>query len=237
MNYERYLSAAVFCALTLSNPAVGWTSDDSVAPQEGVKPKVCIVVPDAQLGQGTSASVDPAGPVVSTMVAYLAGPAADVEVLQARVAVQFNVEATQKNCGFVLDSSVVHKKGGKGMSGLIAAAPALMSAVPFLGGSSGGLESYAMTQAASAAMQGAAAADAQQAQQEAMAAMSGVAQSNIKKGDQITLTYRLLKPGDSDPVIGGELQAKADAAGQDILSPLIEKMAGDVLNAALDSTI
>lgn len=203
------------------------------APTAAAKPMLCVVLPDIQMSQGTSSTADPAGPVVNSLVGYLSGPVADVQVLQAKIPVQFNAEAAQKGCGFIIESSVVHKKAGKGMAGLLAAAPALMSAVPFMGAASGGMEAYAATQVASAAVEGAAAAQAEQAQADAAAAMSGVAQTNIKKGDQITVTYKLLRTGNPIPAAGAELKAKAGQAGEDILSPLLEKLATDVLNTAL----
>lgn len=199
----------------------------------GGKPMICVVLPDIQMGQGTASSADPAGPVVNSMVSYLSGPVADVQVLQAKIPVQFNAEATQKGCGFVVESSVVHKKAGKGMAGLLAAAPTLLNAMPMMGGGADAMQTYAATQVASAAAEGAAAAQAQQAQADAAAAMSGVAQSNIKKGDQVTLTYKLLRTGTPTQAGGGEFKAKAEQAGQDILSPLLEKMATEVLNVAL----
>ena len=209
------------------------TQAQAQATPAGARPMICVVLPDMQMGQEAASSADPAGPVVNSIVSYLSGPVADVQVLQAKIPVQFNAEAAQKGCGFIVESSVVRKKAGKGMSSLLAAAPALMNAVPLMGGASGSLESYAATQVASAAVEGAAAAQAEQAQADAAAAMSGVAQSNIKKGDQVTLTYQLHRTGSATPAAGAELKAKAEEAGQDILSPLLEKMATDVLNVAL----
>jgi len=226
---ETFLIVASFLAAGQAVTVEAQTPE----PAAPAKPMLCVVLPDIQMGQGTNATADPAGPVVNSLVSYLAGPAADVQVLQAKVPVQFNAEATQKGCGFIVESSVVHKKAGKGMAGLLAAAPALMSAVPFVGGATGSMGTYAATQVASAAVQGVAASQAQQAQEDAQAAMSGVAQSNIRKGDQITLTYKLLRTGDATSIAGSELKAKAEDSGQDILSPLLEQMATDVLAAAL----
>jgi hypothetical protein len=197
------------------------------------KPLICVVPPDIQLGQGAVSAADPGGPVVSSLVSYLSGPVADVQLLQARIPVQFNAEAVQKGCAFVVQSSVVQKKAGKGMSGLLAAAPALMNVVPFIGSASGGADVYAATQLAGAAVEGVAAVQAQDAQGDPALAMSGVAQTNIKKGDQITLTYRLTRTGSSAPAIDTELKSKAQEAGQDILSPLLVQMATDVLSIAL----
>lgn len=119
------------------------------------------------------------------------------------------------------------------MSGLLAAAPALMNVVPFMGSASGGADVYAATQMAGAAMEGVAAVQAEDAQEDTALAMSGVAQTSIKKGDQITLTYRVTRTGSSAPATDIELRGKAQEAGQDILSPLLAQMATDVLSIAL----
>lgn len=223
----RLLFAASMVALALISSASAWAQ----APG-GTRVTLCLVLPDIQLGQGVTAA-DPAGPVVSAIVSYLSGPIADVQLLQARIPVQFNAEAAQRGCGFVVQSSVVHKKAGKGMSGLLAAAPSLMNAVPFMGSASGSGEIIATTMAAGAAMEGVAAVQAQQAQDDASAAMSGAAQSNIKKGDQITLTYKVTRVGSTTTAASGELKGKAEETGQDILSPLLATMANDVLTTAL----
>ena len=55
---------------------------------------------------------------------------------------------------------------------------------------------YGAMMAGQAVAQVATTAAAQSAQQEAMEALGGAARSNIKKGDQITLEYKLVKPGD-----------------------------------------
>lgn len=201
------------------------------------KPLICVVLPDIQLGQGTSSAADRGGPVVASLVSYLSGPAADVQVLQSRIAVQFTAEAALKGCSFIAESSVVQKKAGKGMAGLLAAAPSLVSAIPFVGGTSGSMEGYAVAQAASAAVQGVAAVQGQQSQEDALAAMSGIAESNITKGDQITLTYRLYRTGSTTPIASRELKAKAADSGEDILSPLLEQMATELLGAALTPAV
>lgn len=223
----KLLVAAPLFGLALVSSATAWAQ----APG-GTRVTLCLVLPDIQLGQGVAAA-DPAGPVVSAMISYLSGPIADVQLLQARIPVQFNAEAAQRGCGFVVQSSVVHKKAGKGMSGLLAAAPSLMNAVPFMSSASGSSEMIATTMAASAAMEGVAAVQEQQAQDDAAAAMSGVAQTNIKKGDQITLTYKVIRAGSTTTAASGELKGKAEETGQDILSPLLATMANDVLTAAL----
>lgn len=222
---------AVATLVIIGSPAALEAQAVAVTPTG--KPMICVVMPDVQMGQGASAAADPSGAVVNSLVGYLSGPAADVQVLQARIPVQFTAEAVQRGCGFIVESGVVHKKAGKGLSGLLAAAPALISAAPYMGGAASGMGNYATAQVAAAAAQGAAAAQAQQAQEEAQAAMSGVAQSNIKKGDQVTVNYKLYRPGGATPAAGKELKAKAAETGHDILSPLLEQLATDVLTTAL----
>jgi hypothetical protein len=79
--------------------------------------------------------------------------------------------------------------------------------------------------------QAASTAAAQSAQQEAMEALGGAAKSNIKKGDQITLEYKLVKPGVAEPVAVQSAVAKAKETGEDLVSPLIEQAATQVLTA------
>lgn len=225
-------------AQTLSGISLVLLVSCFIAPHAGAqaaagKPTICLVTPDVQMGQGTDGQGNPSQLVLNSLASYLAGPVANVQALQARIPVQFMAEAAQTGCSFVVESDVVLKKAGKGMSGLLAAAPALASAVPFMGGMGGGASSYAAAQVASAAAQGAASAQAQASQEEAMAAMSGAAQNNIKKGDQVTLVYKLYQPGNSTPIGGKELKAKAEETGQDVLSPLLEQAATDVLTVAM----
>jgi hypothetical protein len=205
----------------------------SAAQAPGGKPMICVVMPSVQMAAPTEGQGEPGQLVLNSLVSYLAGPAADVQALQSRIQVQFTAEAAQKGCGLVVETDVVQKKAGKGMSSLLAAGSALAGAVPFMGGMGGSASSYAAAQVASAAAQGAAQAQAQASQEEAAAAMSGAAQNHVKKGDQITLTYKLYRSGNPAPVAGKEFKAKAEEAGQDVLSPLLEQMATDVLTIAM----
>jgi len=219
--------AASASALFLSIPQASY-AQQSEAP---TKPRICVVTPAVQLGQGTNPSGDPAAPVMASLVAYLSGPAADVVALKSRVSVQVNAEAAQLGCSHIVDTTITQKKAGKGFKGLLAAVPALASAVPVMGG--GGAGSYAAASVASAAASGMVAAQQQQTQEEIMAAMDGVAQSNIKKGDEITLKYDLTRVGAAAAITNGQLKAKAKDNGQDILSPLLEQTANEVLTAAM----
>jgi hypothetical protein len=72
---------------------------------------------------------------------------------------------------------------------------------------------------------------AKSAQEEAMDALGGAAKSNIKKGDTITLEFKLMQPGLETPVAASTVVAKATQNGEDLVSPLIEQAATQVLTA------
>ena len=55
-----------------------------LASESATKPKICVVQPKAQLGQGDS-GVDVSDPVHATLIAYLSGPAAEVTPLTALI--------------------------------------------------------------------------------------------------------------------------------------------------------
>jgi len=195
-------------------------------PAPPPKSKICLVLPKAQLGQGTSGA-DVAEPVRATLTAYLGGPATELIPLTARIPIQIDAEAQVLACDYVLYSSVSQKKGGGFSKMLGAAAPIATMA----GGMAGMGGNYGTMVGAQAVASAASTAAAQSAQQEAMEALGGAAKSNIKKGDQITLEYKLVKPGVAEPISAQSAVAKAKESGEDLVSPLIEQAATQVLTA------
>ena len=186
--------------------------------------KICLVLPKAQLGQGSSGA-DVAEPVRATLTAYLSGPATELVPLMARIPMQIDAEANQQGCAFVLYSAVTQKKGG-GFSKLLGAASPLAQVMPAMAGMGGSYNAIMATQVVATAATTAA---AKSAQEEAMEALGGAAKSNIKKGDQITLEYRLVRPGDEKAVATASVVGKAKENGEDLVSPLIEQAATAVL--------
>ena len=163
----------------------------------------------------------------ATLTAYLTGPATELVPLTARIPVQIDAEAAQLGCAYVLYSAVTQKKGG-GFSKLLGAASPLAQVMPAMVGMGGSYQAIMATQAVATVASTAA---AKSAQQEAMEALGGAAKSNIKKGDQITLEYRLVKPGVEAPVTAASTVGKATENGEDLVSPLIEQVATQVLTA------
>jgi hypothetical protein len=195
-------------------------------PAPPTKTKICLVLPKAQLGQGTSGA-DVAEPVRATLTAYLGGPATELIPLTARIPIQIDAEAQVMGCEYVLYSSVTQKKGG-GLGKMFAAAAPLATMAGGMGSMGG---NYGAMMAGQAVAQAATTAASQSAQQEAMEALNGAAKSNVKKGDQITLEYKLMKPGVAEPIAAQSAVAKAKESGEDLVSPLIEQAATQVLTA------
>jgi hypothetical protein len=235
MANNKTLLLAVSAALALTFAATGMAAKKAAAvpPPPPPKTKICLVLPKAQLGQGTSGA-DVAEPVRATLTAYLGGPATELIPLNARIPIQIDAEAQEVGCEYVLYSSVTQKKGGGFGKMLSAAAPlAGMAGMAGMGGMGG---NYGAMMAGQAVAQAATTAAAQSAQQEAMEALGGAARSNIKKGDQITLEYKLVKPGDAQAVVAQSGVAKAKENGEDLVSPLIEQAATAVLTAISQAT-
>ena len=198
---------------------------------EGTPTTICIALPQAQLGQGNNSPTDVSEPVRTALGTFMAGPAVELVRLEARIPVQIEAEASQKGCAYVLRSSLTQKKGGG--SFLKKMAP-LAGALPMLGGVSGSMGSMVAAQAVSSA---ASAAAAQSMQEEAMAAMTGAQQSNVKSGDTITVEYALNKVGDGTPIEQGKLQQKAKQDGQDLISPLLEQVATAIVTKVVTNTV
>jgi hypothetical protein len=228
LSYYVTLAAGLAFAATASAANAG----QAHAPA-ATKSRICLVLPRAQLGQGSSGA-DVGEPVRQTMIAYLNGPTVEIIPLAARIPVQVEAEAQQSACEYVLYTSVVQKKGGGGFGKLLAAAAPIASVMlPGVGGLAG---NYGAIMAGQAVASAASAAAAQNAQQEAMEAINGASEQNIKKGDEVTLEYQLTKAGVTEPFATHSSSAKAKAKGEDLLSPLIEQTAIDVLGAIRNLT-
>lgn len=194
------------------------------------KARICLVLPKAQLGQGTNGT-DVAEPVRQSLTTFLSGPATELIPLQARIPIQVDAEAQQLGCEYVLSTAVTQKKSkkGGGFGSMMGALGPLAGALPGLGGFGGGTGGMIAAQAAGAAAAAAQSAAMQDMQQQAMQQISGATQSNIKKGDQLTLEYTLTEIGQAQPLAVKSAVAKATDDGMDILSPLIEQAAIQVL--------
>lgn len=219
--HHRILLIFVACALIepMAMP-LAW-SQASAAPA-----RICVVRPRAQLGQESAATAEVAEAVRTTLMTYMSGPAAEVVAINSLVPVQVDAEALQYGCTHVVYSSVTQKKSGSaGFAKLVAAAAPIASSLP-------GVSGYSTTSVA--ASQAAAAAGAM-AQEKATEAIAKASEAGIHKGDQVTLEYKLAPAGQSKSAKAETLVGKAQQDGEDVLSPLIEQAANDLLSKVTGS--
>jgi hypothetical protein len=195
---------------------------------------VGVALPRAQLGQGNGGSADVAEPVRQALIAYLKGPALEVIPLEARIPQQIDAEAQQRGCTFVLYTDVTQTRKRGGLAMLKKLAP-VATALPMLGGG-GGMGSagtqIAMQAAAQSAMQSQMQGAQEDAMASAMAAIGGAQKNNVKAGDSLSLEYRLVRPGTPAPFKTDTILGKANANGDDVLTPMIENVAIAVVGAA-----
>ncbi len=179
--------------------------------QGGVR--IGVAMPRTQLLQTTNDS-HVAEAVRNTIVDYLKGPAFEIVPLDSRLAAQAEAEAKEKQCAFILYSSVTQKKGsGGGMLGrtLGNVAGAAAAHIPY--GSNAG-EAAARAAATSAVYNAAYIAD------------------TIKAKDEVSFEYKLYGTSSATPRLTQTLKAKAKQDGEDVLSPLIEQAAKATLTEA-----
>jgi hypothetical protein len=203
----------------------------TVAPPPALGPKapgkirIGVASPEAQLGQGNNAGADYSTPIRNAVVALMSGPAVEIAALDSRIAIQLQAEAQQKQCDYILYSSVElkHSSGG-GFGKFMKMAGPLASVAPMAGGMGRGMGGAVAAQAAGAA----ASAAAMSAQQQAMSQLSGF-NGQIKSKDDVTVQYQLVPTGGSSPRLQNSLKAKAKSDGEDVLTPLLQQAATTVL--------
>jgi hypothetical protein len=174
------------------------------------KIRVGIVMPRAELGPGFSGDAV-AEPLRGLVAHYLSGPMMDLVSLASLVSQQIDAEAQSKQCDYILYVSATQKKtGGNGMS-LFKGATTVANMMPMvqMAKMTGGMIAAAGT-AASAAT----------ATQEAVSLSKGV-----KAKSEVSLEYKLQAPGNPAVVSQQVFSQKAETDGDDVLTPLIGKLA------------
>jgi len=196
----------------------------ALGPKAPGKIRVGVAPPDAQLGQGNNAGADYSTPVRNAIIALMSGPAVEIAALDSRTPVQLQAEAQQKQCDFILYSAVAvkHSSGG-GLGGFLKKAGPMSSMIP-MAGMARGMGGAVAAQAASAA----ASAAAVSAQQQAMNQLAGF-NGQIKSKDDVSIQYQLYPTGQASPRLQNELKGKAKSDGEDVLTPLLQQTANNVL--------
>lgn len=185
----------------------------AAVPPKPKKVRLGIVMPQADLGSGFSG--DKVGEPLRGLIAhYLNGPVIELVSIDALVSQQVDAEAQAKQCDYVLYTTASQaKKGGNGMS-LFKAGSTVANMMPMVAAAkvTGGMISAAGS-----------AANAATAAQEAASLSKG-----IKAKSEVTLEYRLQAPGNPTVVAHDSFSQKAASDGDDVLTPLVGKLAGAV---------
>jgi hypothetical protein len=192
----------------------------ALGPKGAGKIRVGIAPPDAQLGQGSNAGADYSTPIRNAIVALMSGPAVEIAGLDSHIAMQVQAEAQQKQCDYILYSSVAVKhSAGSGFGKFMKMAGPVANMTP-MGMMAHGMGSMVAISAAQAA--------AQQAQQHAISQLAGF-NGQVKSKDDVTVQYQLVQVGQTAPVVRNALQGKAKSDGEDVLTPLLQETANTVL--------
>jgi hypothetical protein len=196
----------------------------ALGPKATGKIRLGIAPAQAQMGQGNNAQADYGTPIRNAIIFVMNGPAVEITALDARVPMQVQAEAQQKQCDYILFSGVTVKHGGGGFGKFMKAASPMSSMIP-MAGMAGGMGGMIAGQAASAAMQTAAAQAAQQQVTNQLAGFNG----QIKSKDDVTVEYHLIPTGQDKAKLENSLKGKAKSDGEDVLTPLIQQAANTIL--------
>jgi len=195
----------------------------ALGPKAPGKVRVGIAPPQAQVGQGNNAG-DYSTPIRNSIVLLMNGPAVEIAPLDSHSPMQVQAEAQQKQCDYVLFSSVTVKHASSGGFGRFAKMAGPLASMTPMGAMAHGMGGAMAAQAASAA----ASAAAMSAQQQAMNQLAGF-NNQIKSKDDVAVHYQLFATGQDKPALENSLEGKAKSDGEDVLTPLIEQTANTVL--------
>ena len=196
----------------------------ALGPKAPGKIRIGVAPPDAQLGQGNNAGADYSTPIRNAIVLLMNGPAVEIAALDSHIPIQLQAEAQQKQCDYILFSSVAvkHQKGGFGNFAKFGGMAASMTPMGAMAHGMGG--AMAAQTAASVAAQAA----QQQAMNQAVSQLSGF-NGQIKSKDDVSVQYSLSQTGGAAPVLQNSLAGKAKSDGEDVLTPLLQQTANTVL--------
>jgi hypothetical protein len=198
----------------------------SVPLPQGIGPKalgkirIGIAPAQAQLGQGNNSQADYGTSIRNAMIFVMNGPAVEIAALDARLPMQVQAEAQQKQCDYILFSSITVKHGGGGFGKFMKAGSMAANLTP-VGAMAHGMSGIMATQAAMQTV-------AMTAQQQAMNQLAGF-NGQIKSKDDVTVEYQIFPTGQSQAKLENSLKGKAKSDGEDVLTPLIQQAANSIL--------
>ena len=221
MRTTRWHLTAILASLLVGTTAIGAAAQSAVPAKTEGTIRIGIAPSDAQLGQGNNAQGDYASAIRNSIVLLMSGPAVDIIPLDSRLSMQLQAEAAQKQCDYILHSSVMVKQNrGGGFGKMMKMAGPAAGMIGMTGGMGGAMAGQAAGMAAMAA--------AQSAQDQAINQLAGF-NGQIKSKDDVTVGYRLQSTGQDKPKLQNSLNAKAKSDGEDVMTPLLLKAAEEVL--------
>jgi hypothetical protein len=158
-------------------------------------------------------AADLAAAIQNTLGEYLKGTKIEVVQLEAKLSSAVESEAKEKECDYILNASVSHKKGGGGFGMLGSMVAQSVSSVGYgtgnrVGSVVGQVAAHSIITAS---------------------AMS----ANVKSKDEITLDVKMNAPGNSAAVLTKQAKAKAKSNGEDIITPVVEQIAQAIFNTVV----
>jgi len=196
-----------------------------VAPKAPGKIRIGVAPAQAQVGQGSNAQGDYGSPIRNSIILMMSGPAVEIVALDARIPIQVQAEAQQKECDYILFSGVAvkHAGGGGGFGKFMKMAGPAASVIPMVG-MAGGMGGAVAGQVAGVAASTA----AQMSQEQVMNQLAGF-NGQIKSKDDVTVEYHLYPTGQDKPKLENVLKGKAKSDGEDVLTPLLQQAATVIL--------
>ncbi len=188
-------------ASTVTLPNVESPKPATLGPKQGGMVRIGIAaVKTGAVGDGITAN-DLSAAVQNTLVAFLKLPNVEVILIEARLANAVEAEARQKECDYVINATVSHKKGGGGFGsfGKALGQAVASTAIGHTGNVAAIIATHTIISAASVS-------------------------ANIKAKDEITLDVKLDRISGAPEAVR-QYKAKAKSNGDDIISKVVEEAA------------
>ncbi len=179
-------------------------SSSTVEPKkEGVVRIGLAGVKTGAVGEGVNAA-ELAGAIQNTLAQYLKGTKVEIVPLEAKLQSAIDAEAKEKDCDYVLYTTVSHKKGGGGFGKMLGKMSEVVASQAY-GSSNVGGQVAKVTIVSAAAASG-----------------------NVKAKDEITLDINL-KQTSGESSLTKQFKQKAKSNGEDIISPIVEQAANAIV--------
>ncbi len=177
--------------------------------------RIGVALPTVQMGPAPAVDGASEG-VRGVVMKYLAGPSFEIVPLTAQLPVQIEAEGRQRECDFVLYLALSAKQKGRSGLGFLRGAAQMSNVIPMLG-----------------AVHGAAGTIAGAAAGTVLSGVAGAA-SMVKAKSEVSFEYRVIAVGSSAPVLSDAVKTNATQDGEDVITGLVEKAAGAMVNRILN---